>query len=858
MNGTPPCPCNALVHPEVISNPSGRDSIEYRIGEFAGFREALLLALPDETELANWRPSADDLAVQIVEWWAYLADILTFYNERIANEDYLRTIERPENLKHLIRILGYRPRPGIGACGVVAALMNSAKPFLLKQGFAVQSKPGPGKQPQIFELDADTQVQAPDAVDADPPPDVSLPNGDGSILVKGSVSSIKAGDSLLILKRGWTGTDFGYALVTVKTIQQEKDPHGRTNTRVRFNDRVDLPGAKVSDYTLLKSDSFAHVWSYPTDTVIGESDVHLESVLRQTKIGDPILFEVAPSSKFGGGVTKLDSMPPSVAIRSNASAEFVNAPSSSPAGHAESFFSAQDDLLSAVEAVGVFRAPDSPQLVSVTNYEEVIWYANASPSTPDVSPDPKVTPPVPIPHSEIQFQPALAGDWDGNRSSVRIRYAWREVGQLIASPAATFTGTPPEVHATPAKGFPTGNGQRTLIEAANGNGVSANGSVTSDLSVMKLSNLPDRSVMAYMTTPLRVLFNLLSVSRGKTVANEILGAGDATVAGQEFVLAKSPLTYLLSGDSSSGASYKSTLRVWVNGIEWKEVPNFYGQPADAQIFATREDENSKTHIQFGDGINGARLPSGIDNVVAVYRYGSGKESPEAGSLNVIVQPQPNLRAIRNPVPVGGGSDPDSPDHIRKYAPQSVLVFGRAISADDYETIAAQAPGVARARAYWTWDAEEQRALVKLYVGDDAHASDAANVALMGADDPNRPVSVRQASRIPVSLTLQLVIDSPFAPDNVVAAATSGLLDPEAGLFGIDGIGIGQSVYESEIYRACLSAPGVQAVRGLRVEIDRGSGLQRESGYRFDPCEGGFFELTSERLQITYEVSANAG
>ena len=34
-------------------------------------------------------PTVADLGVMMVEWWAYLGDILTFYNERIANEDYL-------------------------------------------------------------------------------------------------------------------------------------------------------------------------------------------------------------------------------------------------------------------------------------------------------------------------------------------------------------------------------------------------------------------------------------------------------------------------------------------------------------------------------------------------------------------------------------------------------------------------------------------------------------------------------------------------------------------------------------------------------------------------------------------------
>ena len=72
--------------------------------------------------------------------------------------------------------------------------------------------------------------------------------------------------------------------------------------------------------------------------------------------------------------------------------------------------------------------------------------------------------------------------------------------------------------------------------------------------------------------------------------------------------------------------------------------------------------------------------------------------PPIGTLTTILRPQPGLSAIRNPVAPGGGADPDPPEQIRRYAPRSVLTFGRAVSGDDYETIAAQTPGVRRARA----------------------------------------------------------------------------------------------------------------------------------------------------------------
>ena len=66
-------------------------------------------------------------------------------------------------------------------------------------------------------------------------------------------------------------------------------------------------------------------------------------------------------------------------------------------------------------------------------------------------------------------------------------------------------------------------------------------------------------------------------------------------------------------------------------------------------------------LRFGDGVHGARLPTGLNNVVVRYRYGSGAEAPARGALTVLAKPWPGLRAVRNPVSVGGGADPDPPD-----------------------------------------------------------------------------------------------------------------------------------------------------------------------------------------------------
>jgi hypothetical protein len=264
-------------------------------------------------------------------------------------------------------------------------------------------------------------------------------------------------------------------------------------------------------------------------------------------------------------------------------------------------------------------------------------------------------------------------------------------------------------------------------------------------------------------------------------------------------------------------------------------------------------------VIFGDGVNGARLPSGANNVVASYRYGSGKEAPEAGTLNVILKPQPGLKALRNPVAAGGGADPDPPDQIRTYAPRSVLTFGRAISGDDYEVIAAQTPGVARARAYWSFDAAQQRTLVTVYVGDDAGAVAAAKLGLAKAIDPNRPVKVLQATAREVRLSFALQVDPAKVADDIVAGVTAALLDPDEGLFGTNAVRIGKRVYNSQIYDACLEVDGALAVHNLEFAIKSSSGVFAVHHLPWhDPGEGAFFQLAESDLTVLPEGTVNAG
>ena len=191
------------------------------------------------------------------------------------------------------------------------------------------------------------------------------------------------------------------------------------------------------------------------------------------------------------------------------------------------------------------------------------------------------------------------------------------------------------------------------------------------------------------------------------------------------------------------------------------------------------------------------------------------------------------------------------------APASVRTFGRAISGDDYQIVAAQAPGVSRAGAVWAWDPDEQRAVTIVYVGDDDNAVASARAALTAAADPNRRILVQLAVPTVVRLRMTLLIDRDHVADAVVSAARSALLGSPGGLFAPGVLAVGEVLYRSRIESIC-SVPGVLAVHHLRMRWHgkRPGTVPRDvRGPRFNPGQGGYFDLADARLTIDTEVTA---
>ena len=109
-------------------------------------------------------------------------------------------------------------------------------------------------------------------------------------------------------------------------------------------------------------------------------------------------------------------------------------------------------------------------------------------------------------------------------------------------------------------------------------------------------------------------------THGETVS-QILGAGDASRSFQRFELKRLPLTYR-SATNETGADSELTVRV--GDVEWTERATMFGAAPERARLHARHRRTGQDLVVFGDGVRGARLPSGQNNVRATYRQGLGQ------------------------------------------------------------------------------------------------------------------------------------------------------------------------------------------------------------------------------------------
>lgn len=180
--------------------------------------------------------------------------------------------------------------------------------------------------------------------------------------------------------------------------------------------------------------------------------------------------------------------------------------------------------------------------------------------------------------------------------------------------------------------------------------------------------------------------NTVRAVQHTTIRNESLGLSDGR-PGQVFRLRQQPVL-------------ASSLQVTVAEPEetgpWQLVPDFLSPGPDDRAYTL---DPAAGEIQFGDGNNGRIPVDGSEVLAVVYQAGGGAAgNVTAGALTTLLSPVAGIDSVTNEQPAVGGRDQQDLEDLKRQAPAELRRRSRAVTAEDFASLATEAGGVARATA----------------------------------------------------------------------------------------------------------------------------------------------------------------
>lgn len=879
IDGDCGCCAGAARLPGVRFNAPGLPAIDYRIGRHGEFKAALLarLSSADYPALAGLRTrAADDFSIALCDAGAVMLDVLGFYQERIANEAYLRTSVERRSIVELARLIGYQPSPGVAASTHIAFTLEDAPgmpslaagPVTIGAGTRVQSVPGPDEEPQTFETVAAATARV--EWNAIPPQTVepqAFVFGTRELFVAGTNVQVQTGDVVLIVgderlddttsgrwdARVVTGVEVDNARDITRLSWAEGLGHGTVNPAERgvrayvFRLRTALFGHNASDARMLRlrNDDLGLTESDPPpaddvtrrwrDYKIVDDQIDLDGNFPKVLPGSWILLA------GGTGATGTPSLPGRVVLYR---ASKVTQLSRAAYGLSGKITRLDPDTTANLADFGLKTTLVLAQSEELRLAAKPLTYpvygsalalgrrdVNLARNQPlavagrrqrlrIVADDPALTF-KPDGAVEVAVKP-------GDSFTLAAAPTWLVFGSEIALPPDTLdyvlrwkpffplrwrltdrdgrNGTldaPPPAVALQAASKDDPMVSELAFIGTQTTAIAHDRNRTSLQLGTPLANVYDRDTLS-------ICANLAPATHGEAVS-EIAGSGDAAVAGQRFALKQSPLTYV-GASTPSGRS--ATLEVRVDGQRWSEVSSLFERGANEHVYSLRQDDEQRTVVQFGDGIEGARLPSGRDNLRFGYRKSLGAGgNVRAGQLTTLLGRPLGVKAANNPVAASGGQDRESRDDARHNAPLTMLTLGRAVSIQDYTDFARAFAGISKALAIWIPGGGKRGIFLSIAGpnGDPVPDGSATHANLIAAlrkyGDPLLPLRVESYRPVHFRLKAKLKIDAAFLGGDVQPKVRDAL----RAHFSFASRDFAQQVSLDEVMAVIQGVRGVEAV-----------------------------------------------
>lgn len=340
--------------------------------------------------------------------------------------------------------------------------------------------------------------------------------------------------------------------------------------------------------------------------------------------------------------------------------------------------------------------------------------------------------------------------------------------------------------------------------------------------------------------------NTISAIQAITFTDEVLGTSDG-VPNQTFQVTNTPILVLATPvqvTNSDGVKVSVTsLRLEIDEgqgfMVWQEVQDFFSSGATDRVFII--DRNTGV-ITTGTGDHG-KIPvinqtSQGPNVVArSYDSGGGLQGNlPANSITQLQTSVPSVDTVTNFDPATGGTDEETVANAKLRATQALQSKNRAVTPDDFVSIAKQAPGanVARATALALYHPDFPNGPVPgvvtvIVVPNSPEPAPIPNQTTLKAVcaylDTHRLLTSEVYVVGPVyrkiRIQVQLVVDPAFdlaAVKNNVQANLTTFFDPLKGGKATTGWDFGGTIFYSDVYRVIIETPGVLRVQDNQLLI----------------------------------------
>jgi predicted phage baseplate assembly protein len=927
-----PCGCcEGAPAEETVENAPGLPALRYRIGTHASILRRMLHALPtarpDPAVADSRRPlanlttrSSNDPTIALLDAAACLGDVLTFYQERIANEGYLRTATERRSLLELARAIGYELAPGVAAAVYLSFTVEDAPgaPGLctLARGTAVQSVPPQDKLPQVFETSAEFMAYAewnalrPRLTH---PAAMAILKGTSNSLVVvlgpsgDTVASTSAETPTKVQKADskdlyWLDPS-QFSTGELDVVEMSRVYFTEAATRIAKSDLLLLTGKEPKDDNPKVETLVLRVAVVAPDPDRKRIGVDLEPLARpmpeapKRSLFIPYLakrFPLVEKVKLGRVDFNRNNVVSQILDftwrerdlrafvgihrwRRDSLSRAANSKPSPPITTDSGAFAFREKLGFFGNNAPKWKSLPKAQHTKGDPYPEgwdkgdtggtvgspptlgesrTIWkdsqdedldhvhtylerpVAGLIPGSWIVITSPELdAPPHPAVFSLYDARESSRADYGMSGRAMGLTLADASGTQLTSAPTSTFRFRTSTAHAAshrlefaelpiedPVEENTTSiELDRMVLGLAVGQAIALTGERddTPGLEASEIAflddvlhsggrttlQLRDKLRYRYVRSKLVINANVVPGTHGESVT-ELLGSGDGSIGNQRFTLKKPPLTYV-SAKTPSGAA--SSLEVRVNGVRWDEARSLYDLGPNDRGYVVRIDDDARASVTFGDGVHGARLPSGASNVSASYRSGIGPDGEvDAGSLTLLRAMPLGLRGVSNALAAAGAEGPERLAEARRNAPLTVLTFERVVSLDDYVSYARTFPGIGKARGDLLW--VDGVNIVHLTVagatgGDPGVVLGNLIESIGKVSDPSQRFEVGVFTQRYFTCEAELAVDDRYLEEKVWAAVEARL----QAAFSFEAREFAQSVTAAEVIKLIHEVPGVIAV-----------------------------------------------